>query len=316
MTYSVGGTIQAADINSWLTTVNNIHGVGNGDRGYGQTTSSQPPVLVGTTITGTQWGNLWNMIVACATHQGTSTSSLVPATALYTGNVIYSHIDGAAPHNFNFSSVISAIDANRLAAFAGVMNLLTNAVVVTKSAAWNTTTTTIVDVTFTSETAARYFFNTGGEIRLHLSATGALASSVTSQDADWKDIIYNKVGYISLKARATLQTAGTAGTVSNSGFYDLTTTPTLIFDGTNIGGVSYTTNDVLITCAVLNVAGVNGGNGNTIRFTITAKDDHTNINYDTVSAGLTVSFDTYKVGTGNFFTPIETPVYNIIQPWS
>jgi hypothetical protein len=318
MAYSVGGTIQAADINAWLNTINNVYGVGSADRGYGQT-SLQSAVSAGNTISSAHWTNLRTMISRCATHQGTNASTLVTANLLEPADTIYAHVNGTAPNNLNIANIVSDVDTNRLTGSAG-MALVSGAHVLTKNAAWTTVTECKIDVAFTNEDHARYFFNTGGEIRVRLTATGTLAASGAAQDVDWRDVIGTKVGTFTLRATGTTR-SGTSGAIANGGkgsqgFYGLNGTQTTIYNGSNIGGAGYTTNDVLISAQVLNVVGTNGGNGNTIRFTVRLQDDHTNVNYDSVSSGMTVNIDHYKVGTTNLPLAIAAPTISTNSTWS
>lgn len=318
MTYQVGGTIQASDINSWLTTMNSVYGVGNGDRGYGQSTL-QSNVSVGNTITAAHWTNLRTTISRCATHQGTTATDLVPTNVLDPGDTVYAHVSGSAPNNFNFGSMVTAVDTNRLNAVSN-MSLTAAASSLTKAASWTAATSCTVDCVFTDENHARYFFNTGGEIRVRLVATGTLSSSNAAQDIDWRDIITNKVGTFTIKARSSSR-SGSAGTINNGGggsqgFYGLNTTSTTIYNGGNIGGGAYTANDVFIKANVRNVVGTNGGNGNTIRFQIDLSDDHSNAFYDQVSSGMQVVFDYYKVGTANLPVAIAGPTFSTVTAWT
>jgi hypothetical protein len=318
MAYSVGGLIQASDINAWLNTINTVYGTGSGDRGYGQS-SLQAAVAAGNTITSSHWTSLRTMMTRCATHQGTTQTNLVPEANLGSGQTVRAHISGSAPNNFDIADLVAAIDTNRLTGSAA-MSLTSGAHTLTRGSAWTTTINCNLDVVFSNEDHARYFFNTGGEIRVRLTATSTLASSSASQDVDWRDVITNKVGTVTLRGRATTR-SGSAGTIQSGGggtqgFYGLNGTQTLIYNGNNIGGTGYTTNDVLVSARVLNVAGTNGGNGNTIRFTIQLNDDHTNANYDSVAAGMTANIDFLKVGTTNLPVAISNPTFATNTTWS
>ncbi len=318
MTYSVGGTISASDINGWLSTVNTLWGVGSGNRGYGQT-STQAAVSTGATINAAHWSNLRSMINSIATHQGTSATNLVPSSFLTTGNTIYAHVSGSGNNAYDINTLVSTIDTNRLSA-ASDMSLTSNAYTLVKAASWASTTSVVFDVAFGSEDAARYFFNTGGQIRVRLVPTSTLLGSSAAQDIDWRDVVNNKVGTFTLSAGTTVR-SGSAGAVANGGagaqgFYGLNATNTTIYNGTNIGGTGYTVNDVLIQAAVRNVVGTNGGNGNTVRVTVQLNDDHTNVNYDSVSAGMSVAVDYYKAGTTVWSTATAAPTITTVTAWS
>ncbi len=85
MTYSLGSVILADDYNIFaqggaaspdnnVANINTVWGVGNNDKGYGQTTLPVvPTVAAGTNVvTATQWTTLLNRISSAATHQSSS----------------------------------------------------------------------------------------------------------------------------------------------------------------------------------------------------------------------------------------------------
>lgn len=275
MAYRKGDVIAAADLNGFLDTVRAVYGVGSGNRGYGQTTVTQENVVANTTVVAaSHWLNLRSMIAACANHQGTSIANLPPAGSFVAGETVYAHEQSSPSSNaYDLDSYISAIDTNRLTANPVSMTLSTSAFTLTRSSAWSTAITGVFDVDFGSENAARYFFNSGGEIRFR----AVHPSGGTTKDADWRTIFTNAIGTMTLKA-SSFSISGTAtSAVSNTGFYGLgSASPTTIFNGQNIGSGAYSMNDVIVTAKVLNKAGVNGGNGTGIRFTVVFDDAYTN----------------------------------------
>jgi hypothetical protein len=293
MAYATGSTILAADINDFLTRTRDVYGSGTGDRGYGQTTFSQAAVGTGTTILASQWSTLTNMISVCATHQGTSVT-LPTFTA-----------GGTVSVGSGLSAAVTGIENNRLIAAAGSMTLLSSATSRTQSVAWSTSISTTVNAAWASEDAARFFFNAGGEIRIRFAQT----TNASTQDADWVDIFTNKVGTITLRANTSTR-SGAAGTASGSGFYQIGTTSTSIYNGTNIGGGAYVANDVLVNALVLNRTATNGGNGNTVQFTIQLNDDHANAFFDSVSGGTVVHFDVYRP---TYLSAIAAPTWSLVS---
>lgn len=296
MAYQKGDLITAATFNTFRNTVANVFGTGSGDRGYGQT-PYVGSISTGATIAGTHWSALRDMINVCATHQGTSVTNLPPTTVFDAGDIITAHETSAPSSNaYDIDSYVSAIDTNRLN--RNIANMTASAVAhtVTRSASWSSSISAIVDVTFASEDAARYFFNTGGEIRLRIVHT----PTGTSQDSDWNSNAA-KVGQVQFKAHATSST-GSSGLSSALGFYELTGTNQIILNGSSIGSGAYASNDIIFYAQRLNYVGSNGGNGNGIRFTVVLQDDHTNAFYDLVSAGTALQFEylraTYLSGIG------------------
>jgi hypothetical protein len=274
MAYRKGDVIAAADLNGFLASVRDIYGVGTGNRGYGQTTVTQSNVVVGANVAASHWTNLRSMIAVCATHQGTSITNLPPSGSFAAGQTIFAHEQAAPSSNtYDLDSYIAAIDTNRLTADAASMTLSTSSFTLTRSGAWSTAITGVFDVDFGSENAARYFFNSGGELRIRL----VHPSGGTTKDADWRTLLSNAIGTMTLKA-GSFSISGTASAaVSNVGFYSLgSSTPTTVLNGQNLGTGAYSMNDVTVTAKVLNRANVNGGNGTGIRFTVVLDDAYTN----------------------------------------
>ena len=86
-----------------------------------------------------------------------------------------------------------------------------------RSANWTTRLEGIFSYTFTDYNQARYFFNSGGEIRWALNATGN-----TSNDGylSWNSV-FNRLGTVRMSHDNTLQ-SGTGGISNSKGFYHLT----------------------------------------------------------------------------------------------
>lgn len=136
-------------------------------------------------------------------------------------------------------------------------------------------------------------------------------NGTANQDNDWRSVLVTKVGELRL-GHNTVTITGTATTGlsgSPAGFYGLTTSSQVIYNGLNMGGTGYTANDVLINALVLNKVGTNGGNGNTVRFIIQLKDDHTNAYYDSVRNGTAVSLSHYRATT--YLTGIAAPSFTV-----
>lgn len=267
-------------------------GVGFGQRGYGQTSFILPQLAVGDVISSSHWTNLRNAIENIGNHQGTSLTNLVPATLLETGDTIVAH-DGVPPTNNELNSFISTLDTNRFNTDSGAsMTLTTSAHTETRTTSWSSTIDTTVTATWATPDAARYFFNSGGELRVILSHS----NTSTDQNIDWNNVLSNVVGTITLNATTTTQSAtSAAGTVSNIGYYDLTTSNQRIYDGTNIGSGAYVSNDVFIDARYTGLT-TNGARGSQVVFTITLQDQHTGTE-DTVASGTIARFDVFRATT-------------------
>ena len=199
-TGSVGGT--ATD----SANVNNVWGVGSGDRGYGQSTTLSA-VSAGTTITATQWATMLARISSMASHQGTSITSITNPT---TGDTISAYTA--------LSTNITAIYNARLnnAGFGATSTTNT-----TGSGSWSASTVHEINVTFADANSARYFFNAGGEIRIDTAISGGTADGKYNE---WADLANTLAGQVVLGSQGTTKTGGT-GTPSTLattiGFHDL-----------------------------------------------------------------------------------------------
>jgi hypothetical protein len=237
MTYSVGGLIQAADYNGFVSTtasgnVNGIWSTGVTDRGYGQTALAN--VSAAGTVTATQWANLVNTISAIASHQGTSITS---RTAPVTGNTIT--ILNAVQTDLNNCTT----NRGNAAASGTEYGIFTGSVSKTTTTGSGSTPWTITfthTITWANAAATRYFFNAGGLVRMQFRKT----ADSTEADTEWNDLATTLCGNIFISGGTATQTiAGQAYTgttkiggtgtpttlTTTTGWYDLTTSNTSIY---------------------------------------------------------------------------------------
>lgn len=224
MTYSSGGLIQASDYNTlaWGSTSGGTYvdsdnlavvwGTGTGRYGYGQSTSSFTQVAATNTVTATQWTGLLGQMTAAKNHNGATFGTM--ASSVTAGTVV---------------SYISTVASN-ITALRGAVG--TSAGALTDSAAttyagpssWQTSTVCTHTVTFSSGDAARYFFNSGGKLKLSFSVpTGNARAN------EWNDTA-TKCGTISIGYLNTTQAAGVGApaattllNANNGGYWNLTT---------------------------------------------------------------------------------------------
>jgi hypothetical protein len=175
--------------------------------------------------------------------------------------------------------LLALLDENRLNYDIANMTLASSAASSTRSTAWSNTITCEFSVTFASENAARYFHNTGGEIRIALEHP----STATSQDQNWHDVLDDLV--VAFRANESVRLSGSTGTATGVGYYDLTTSYQTILDGTNSGSGAYSTNDYLVEAKADTITGLNGAKGSEIWFRVTLADQHANVHFDEVSSG-------------------------------
>jgi hypothetical protein len=242
MTYVSGGLIQAADYNGFVNdsanNINAIWGTGTGDKGWGQTAIST--VAAGATVTATQWATL---VANLATSGSQSNSTLTSRTQPVTGNVIAILANVATDINtVTNNRGNTAVSGTEYGTFTGTQSKTT--ATGSGQAAWTITFTHTI--TFASANALRYFFNAGGRVRLQYGKS----SVGQDHDADWNTFA-GQCGSIYLTGRVnsnsqliagttytgTTRIGGSGGTqttlATTTGYYNLTGTPTTIFQLNN-----------------------------------------------------------------------------------
>ena len=270
--------------NHAVANINTVWGVGNGDKGYGQTTTLAA-VTAGETVTATQWSTLLGRLNSILTHQSGSGSGITAPTA---GNII---------------EVLSNLSTNVTTAFNNRLNFnSTRGTTLTgteQDASWaSTTTTRQFIVNFNSADHARYFFNAGGRLSLVLTPVNF---SANSKEINWANLI-NAVGTIHLDAYSSTRT-GTGETVTinglSTGYWELTTSNTTLLRLTEATS-PYTANYINISARVSGAAGANGGLGTQVIFTIDYIDGADDSGFDdAVSATFRQRVDVTRPNTTN-----------------
>jgi hypothetical protein len=214
----VGTNILALDYNNIQSKIGQILGVGAGNYGYNQTVLSGQ-VAVNQKITAVQWQNLYTDLISARTHQ---------TNANETGNLTYpttstkiTESDRAA-----YQSYVNVVDANRLAVPPSGQATLETYANASRSSAWNGTITHTVTLTFADANTARAFFNAGGNIQISASHTPDVSNL---KNNSWQTML-NNMGTVKMTYSGTTNTgSGTGVTTTAIGFYQLTTSPQLIF---------------------------------------------------------------------------------------
>lgn len=164
MTYAQFGLVQSTDYNNLVggdptTTANTLNAVWaqggvSTKGGYGQTAEAN--VAAGDVVTATKWENLRTKTSNAATHQGTTLQTVASFTS---GSVI--------AYNANVVTNVNNIYANRLNMSPAAST--TSANTATRGTSWTTKLTFTHTATFANANAARYFFNSGGTLRITCS---------------------------------------------------------------------------------------------------------------------------------------------------
>jgi hypothetical protein len=289
MTYVTGGTIDDGDYNLFISgtttgaanhsvqNLNSLWSAGTGDRGYGQG-GSIAAVSAGTTITATQWANLFNRINTIASHQGSTVTSH-PAPSTGDDIVAYNTLNGA----------ITTIWNNRLNCAASGTTITAGGSV-NRTTAWASTLTFVMSVQFASVSQRRYFFNTGGRVNISLSRSGGDA---TTKNSSWTSLL-SACGTLVLTAASGANQANIAGTnyfgfnkiggsgtevtlATNIGFHNLTSTYQTVFLKSSTTAL-YTENQVRVRART---------NGNNVEFEVQLTDNDDDQGPDDVVNGTT-----------------------------
>jgi hypothetical protein len=218
---AVNDKIKFADYNDIRNKVIEILGTGSGNSGYGQLIKSSA-LSQSTKVGVNDWTNLFFDIYNAYYHQTGSAPSL--------GSIAENEIVryNAAKPNFQYDTIANTIVANKFNIAAG--QSATRSKGSTSTAwpgpygnSWNTLAQAVVTVTFTSPAQARYFFNSGGQIRFNSTRTGGTSSG---QNTGWTNLL-NTVSSINGGAGPIFGgNAPGTGTEPNNGtnFYRLSNT--------------------------------------------------------------------------------------------
>jgi len=269
---SQGSKAYAVEYNNLYNAVNYVLGPSSGQYGYGQSlTAITTSVAAGERITRAHWANLRVDLLRIATHQGLSengswasgnTTSIpalptVTSTTKISANLINSYVN--AINVMTLSSNVYKLAVGQYSDEA-----LTSS---TRTADWNGTIRHYFYVNFGSAENARYFFNSGGTIRITPTFS---RSTNTSINYDWETLI-NGVGTISFGYTNTT-VSGTE--VSSLGFYDLNNSVAQQIY-TRSGGSQnafYQVNDYTVR-AYCNAANNSSGGATIVYFECEFKDD-------------------------------------------
>lgn len=249
--------------------VNSLWGTGQGDRGYGQATLL-PVQEADTNPTTEDWTSMYSYITTIGGHQDTTlqTMSLTDVEL---------SLD-------NIQANITAIDTNRLNTRANNVTVSKN---LTSTGSWKVRAEQEIKFTWSDPDETRYFFNAGGFISVDPSVYGYTDDA---KARSW-DALTQMAGTLKITAQgATAVGDSTSATVTethtssvssiiNKGYYDLTSTDTLIFSKTlTTTGSPYllgSPNKIEIYASTNGVVGDNQDNGTIITLKVKLLDQST-----------------------------------------
>lgn len=267
MSYAQYGLIEASDFNNLVggnpvTTsgkLNTVWATGGTNAGYGQTAVAN--VTTGTAVSSSNWASLVNNTANSATHQG---SSITSVTAPSSGGTI---------------TYLSAIPTNLTTIYTNRLNAAsqgsTTANTATYASTWASALTFTHTATWANGDAARYFFNSGGQLAItcsHPSGTGInlllnnLASNVGSVVLSSPTSGSVTIAGTSYNGITKVGGGGNAPTTSpNTGYFALTTANATVFTQTASTGPSgYLSTFIRVIVKSNGTQGSNGDAGSII----------------------------------------------------
>lgn len=304
MSYAQFGIIEASDFNTLVggnptataNTLNATWAIGSAGAGYGQT--AQANVAVSDTVLASSWANVVNRTASAATHQGSSISSVTAPVA-------------GGPITF-----LSAIPTNLQTIYTNRRNAATQgattANTVTYGSSWLNALTFTQTVTFANGDAARYFFNSGGQLKItcaHAATSGAgntlfngLASNVGTIVMSSPTSGTITIASTSYNGITKIGGGGSTPTIStNSGYFAMTTSNANVFTQLAGGATAYLNSFIRVVARSNGTVGSNGDAGNVITLSTI---------WDEVPDGLTV-------GSGSTVTlTVQAPeTTNLANTW-
>jgi hypothetical protein len=183
----VNDIITQAEYNNIRNKVIGVLGTGSGNSGYGQPFNSTA-VALGNRVTINEYANLRFDIINAWVHQVGSAPSTV--TVSEGGTIRFSAVDAPVT---TYDALANTLIANRFNLGAGQ-----SAVAIPASSPrsrtytgvgadfWNSSISCTIDVQWPSANAARFFWNSGGQIRITSTRSGG---SGTTQNTSWTSIL-------------------------------------------------------------------------------------------------------------------------------
>jgi len=186
---AVNSKIIQADYNDIRNKMVTILGSGSGNFGWGQQARiNSSAVAEGNTVTINEWANLRYDVINAYKHiNGSNPTTAQVAegnTIRYTSNFTPDTGTLDVPQK-QYDDWANNITTNRFTVAAGE-SVVTAAISQTKTDAWNGTISCVIGFYFGSANEARWFFNSGGQIRISAARTGGTTSA---QNTAWSNLL-------------------------------------------------------------------------------------------------------------------------------
>jgi len=206
MTIATGQKIQASDYNVIYNKIDAVMGVNND--GYGQVVSSSSQSL-NADISLAVWNNLRNDLIKSRYHQ-TGVDPSGSLTAVTSADKISFTVWNQA------NALADVITTNKRAVASNQGSIETITGGNSTISNWNVSISHTVTIDFGSNTAARYFFNAGGDIRIRAYRSGTAANN---KDSAWTSMLGDNA---TIKGQGTIYMNYTlTDTVDGSYYYQI-----------------------------------------------------------------------------------------------
>jgi len=269
----VNDKISQSEYNTVRNKLVGVLGTGSGNSGWGQTIVSSA-VSVSSKVTVNEWTNLGYDIINAYKHITGSTPTL---GAVAEGNTIrFSGSFGPSTTDApvaQYDAWADTIVANRLTV-SGTQSYTTNMGTGSQTwpgpygSTWNSKIKCTVTVSFANATQARYFFNSGGQIRLLASQTGG---SSIPQNTAWRNLL----AAAGTRTFSASQPNSGIDPNDNTNFYRCTDTFSVWYSTSSSS--PYSSNAYRISARTPGVVDNSSGTASTLEFYVEWNDDHTGI---------------------------------------
>ena len=220
--------ITAARINNLQSSIALILGTGSGQNGYGQAVTSVPVNNTGDVVEAADMNAIYADILSARVHQVgpgdigiaeviQNLNTVAEATSSFVNDAGEPAVDpdGFKKGIIDFETLMTQVQADK-AVLHTSQAALEPAISSSRTSVWNGLIFHEVAITFASEDARRFFFNTGSQLRISANNTGAS----TPKGLDWNQLCI-QAGTIKFSAESTVSSTGGGTSVGN---YDLTPT--------------------------------------------------------------------------------------------
>ena len=234
--------ITATRFNNLRATVDAVVGNGSTNSGYGQNLASQQ-VSVGDLVQANDINNLFADIRTAYRHQNGGDPTAGQLQEVTAGELIFENDTTNFKGWDQYQALADNITDNRLVADVTSLQQFNSSVTKSRTSSWNGQIEHRFNMSFTSESEARHFFNSGGTLKIATSITGGSGSKT----ADWKNNILGSAGTITINYNETTK-SGTEGTTTAQGWFDFNIGQNYtVYSQMNGGGQSvYAENDYYI----------------------------------------------------------------------